>query len=338
MVKLDLSFVNQVLHEQKNIIEDIKEKRMLKEHFIQNNIIIIFCTLIYGAVLGCYVDGEQVLLNSVKIPLLFLVTLYISLPIFYILETILGAKIEISQMALILLTGYVIAAIIMLAFAPLMLFFILTAKEYYFTVFLTIGIMGLAGYFSLYYIYKSFRMFHDDNKWYPAFVVGSFVIAFVGTQLSWALRPYFHSADTFTRPTDGNFYVAMADAATSEPAIAYSLLCTFGFIAFIITVLMFMNSGSKRPTQRGEIPLKPYQHYYPPPHPQYVPVRSHAPRMKAPDQRAGERARPREPAMGEDGPSEERPTPEASPPTAAFVVSPVPSQTERTADHTEERE
>ena len=335
MVKLDLSFVNQVLHDQKNIIEDIKNKRMMKEHFIQNNIIIIFCTLIYGAVLGCYVDGEQVLINSVKIPMLFLVTLYIALPIFYIIETILGAKIEISQMALILLTGYVIAAIIMLAFTPFMLFFILTAKEYYFTVFLTIGIMGLAGYFSLYYIYKSFRMFHDDNKWYPSFVVGSFVIAFVGTQLSWALRPYFHSADTFTRPTDGNFYVAMADAASNEPAIATSLICTFGFIAFIITVLMFMNSGSQRHTTKAaEIPLKPYQHYYPPPHPRYVPVHPQAPHINPPRQRA----RSQEPAQGEEATSEKRPAADVPPPTAAFLVSPLPSQTERTAERIEETE
>lgn len=282
MGKVNFTFAKMVIQEQESIIRDIRDGKNLKEYFIENNITILICTLIYGAVLGCYVGGSQILLNSVKIPLLFFITLYISLPIFYILELILGGKIEIEQLAVMLLTGYVVAAIIMLAFTPFMLFFILTAKEYYFTVFLTIGIMGLSGYFSLFYIYKSYLLFHimgievsedegiskeqiieGEKNWLPSFIVGSFSIAFVGTQLSWALRPYFHSHDSFTRPQDGNFYVAIAEAVGSEPWVATSLLCSFGFIAFLVTAIMYQRSTSRPtppPPYNVNIPLQRYQY------------------------------------------------------------------------------
>jgi len=280
MMKIQFSLVSKVIHEQEKIIEDIKKKRMLKEYFVENNIMIFLCTLIYGAVLGTYVDSNQVVINAIKIPLLFFVTLYISLPIFYILEQILGNKVDLTQIAMMLLTGYLIAAIIMLAFTPFMLFFILTAKEYYFTIFLNIGIMGLSGYFSLYYIYRNYVLFHDNRKWYPSFVTGSFIIAFVGTQLSWALRPYFHSYDKFTRPTQGNFFVAMAETAAEEPIIASSLLCSFGFVAFLITLLFLQNSSTRkqinekshpRVHQPDIVPLRPYSHYPQVP-PEYIPV------------------------------------------------------------------
>jgi len=87
------------------------------------------------------------------------------------------------------------------------------------------------------------------------------VHGFVGTQLSWTLRPYFHSYDNFTRPPAGNFYVAIAEAASNEPYVASALLCSFGFIAFLITLLMFQKSSSHRPVvQKYDVPLRPYRY------------------------------------------------------------------------------
>jgi len=47
--------------------------------------------------------------------------------------------------------------------------------------------------------------------WTPAFFVGSIIFMFVGTQLAWVLRPYFHYYPQFVRPFEKNFYVAMIE-------------------------------------------------------------------------------------------------------------------------------
>lgn len=232
------SYASSVISDREQVVEDIKEKKNLNNYFIANNLVILICTLLYGAILGTYLGGSQILINSVKIPILFFVTLYISLPIFYILNLLLGLKINHYQTIVLLLSGYVIASIIMVAFTPFVLFFILTAKDYHFIMSLTVCILGLSGYFSIIYIFRNFSSFHDSYKWYPSFIIGSFAIIFVGTQLSWTLRPYFHSHDSFIRPVESNFYVNIGKSISTEPVVGV-LLLIFILMAILITIFIF---------------------------------------------------------------------------------------------------
>lgn len=248
------SYASRVITDHQQVIEDIKEHKNLKQYFIRNNLVILVCTLIYGAVLGAYVGGYQILINAIKIPLLFFVTLYISLPIFYILNLFAGSKIDLYQTSVLLITGYVIASIIMIAFTPFVLFFILTARDYYFISSLTIGISGLSGFLSIIYIFRNFSLFHETKKWYPSFIVGSFAIALVGTQLAWTLRPFYHSYDRFIRPVQGNFYVAMVELFSQEPYIVGFLLFIFGFMALLIAIIMYNRTRPEVPNKIPQVP------------------------------------------------------------------------------------
>lgn len=269
MIRRIFSCVSKIITDHEQVIKDIKSEKKLNNYFIKTNLAILICTVIYGAVLGTYVGGYQVFINSIKIPILFFVTLYISLPVFFILDLLLGSKIKLYQMSVLLVTGYAIASIIMIAFTPVVLFFILTAKEYYFTVFLTIGILGFSGYFGIIYIYKNFRLFHKDNKrWFPSVLVGCFIIALVGTQLSWTLRPFFHTHEQFIRPTQGNFYVEIANGIAEHPYIAGPLLFFFLIIAFLVTLIFIARTCKVVPKPDQQISITPSQ--FPiPPYPQY---------------------------------------------------------------------
>lgn len=248
-----------VIKEHDKVISDIKKKKRLNEYFIENNLAILICALIYGAVLGFYVGGSQVALNAIKIPLLFFITFYIALPVFYILSVLSGLKVEFYQMAVLILTGYSVTAIIMISFTPVILFFILTAKEYLFTVFLNIGILSLAGYFSTVYILKNFDKFYSNRNWLPSVVVGCFVIAFVGTQLAWTLRPFFNTYEGFTRPVSGNFYVAISTTAANNPHISGPLIFLFVFIIVMMTLYyLFSSPGQPAPVSRTRmVPMPP---------------------------------------------------------------------------------
>jgi hypothetical protein len=103
----------------------------------------------------------------------------------------------------------------MIAFLPVTLFFTLTTPErtfatYGFSILLNVLFFALAGLTAVSYLLNGFSRIHGDNKrWVPAMMIGSIVLAFVGTQLAWVLRPYFHVSWVFLAPPSGNFYIAL---------------------------------------------------------------------------------------------------------------------------------
>jgi hypothetical protein len=242
MIGLDFTKVSYLAWDQSKLIRNIRKNRDLPKYLIESHILIFIFTLIYGAVLGVYIRGPQIILNSVKIPILFFITFYISVPIMFIVDAMLDNKIKFPQMITMVSLGFSSTAIVLGAFTPLMLFFILTTQDYFFIVILNISICSFAGYFGILSMLTTFKKFHKNTNWFPSLLIGSFIIIFVGTQLAWTLRPFFHSASVFTRPISGNFYVAVARVIEQEPVIALILIAVFGFVGAIVTISrLFIN-------------------------------------------------------------------------------------------------
>lgn len=247
MIKFQFPDISELAWHQKNTIEDIQKNKNIKRYIFNAHVVILICTIFFGVALGFYVRDEQIIFNALKIPILFLVTLYITLPIFFIVDVLLGNKITFYQMSSILFLGFTSAAVILGAFTPLMFFFIVTTLDYSFILILNIAICGFAGYFGIVSIISCFEQFHKNNKWSPSLIIGSFFIIFVGTQLAWTLRPFFHSYSEFTKPISGNFYVALARLIEHNPTIAIILIALFGSIAIFISITrMFANSSPKK--------------------------------------------------------------------------------------------
>jgi hypothetical protein len=254
MSKNNFPKISELAWEQKNIIKNVKMNRDLNRYILGCHVLILICTIIYGAVLGYYAKGEQIILDAIKIPILFLITLYIAIPIFFIVDALQGNKISMGQISTLILLGFSSASIVLIAFTPLMFFFIFTTLEYSFIAILNIVICGFAGYFGIFSIYSSFKQLHKNTTWYPSLMTGSFIIIFVGTQLAWTLRPFFN------------------------PIVSIILIIIFGIIAAIITY-NWINNDSRldgTTTQRADQKVKrklketPIQ-TPPPPAPNYSP-------------------------------------------------------------------
>ena len=197
------------------VYENIKGERMLREYFITSTAAIIVFSGLYGAVMGTYAGGLQILYDAVKIPLLLLLSMYISLPTYYILNGVLGGELSLRQLYALFQISIAVMSSMLMAFLPVTLFFILTTFErsfvmYAFNVLLNVLFFGIGGLFALKYLLDGFKYVHGENRsWKPAMLLGSCVLTFVGTQLAWVLRPYFHlSIDFISRPR-GNFYIAL---------------------------------------------------------------------------------------------------------------------------------
>jgi hypothetical protein len=203
------------IRDRETVYENIKDEKNLKSYATVATVSTIVFGALYGTVMGVYAGGIQILFDAIKIPMLLLIALYVSLPTYYVLNSILGGELSLRQMAVLFMVSVTVMAIMMIAFLPVTLFFTLTTPErtfatYAFTVLLNVLFFALAGLTAVSYLLNGFSRIHGENKrWVLAMMIGSLVLAFVGTQLAWVLRPYFHVSLVFLAPPSGNFYIAL---------------------------------------------------------------------------------------------------------------------------------
>jgi hypothetical protein len=228
--------ISELTWNQKKAVSNVIKKRGLDQYIIQSHILILISTVIFGLVLGFYAKGPQLILNSIKIPILYLFTLYITIPIIFVVDVMMDNKITFTQLSTLLLLGFNNMAIVLISFSPLMLFFIITAPDYIFIVILTVVISGFAGYFGIISITENFKQFHKTDTWNPSLLIGGFIIIFVGTQLAWTLRPFFNIIEGFSKPISGNFYVALGNTIGKYPEVSAVLFGIFFIIALMVSL------------------------------------------------------------------------------------------------------
>ena len=227
-----LAVLEEFLKRSDQFLTNLAEEKNLKTYFLNSNLAILLLSIIYGATMGLYSGGLQIVYSAVKVPMLLLISLYLTVPSYYVLYSLLGGKRSLRQTATLLLSGFTIMATILLAFVPVNLFFIITTPRssdaHSFTAILNIAIFTLGGFFALIYLIKGAKILYKEpsEEWKPAFLVGSVILMFVGTQLAWVLRPFFNYYEFFIRPLEGNFYTAVS-----------SLVLRFAGLFGVITIL-----------------------------------------------------------------------------------------------------
>ena len=205
-----------VLHDKESFFDDIDKKQSIQLILHQVLIICVF-GFIYGLVMGSYHSLIQALVAGVKVMFLFISSLIICFPSFYIIQQILGSKMSFKQMIIIVLSGFVLAATITLSFVPIVIFFLLTGNNYHFLQLLHVGIFIFAGIFGVRLIIDALKYACDKKNIYPqlgvtVFRVWIIILAFVGMQLSWNLRPFLSDKNEefkLFRQYEGNFYTAI---------------------------------------------------------------------------------------------------------------------------------
>ena len=183
---------------------------------------IIVGTGLYGAAMGWWRDPQQALFTAVKFPLIILLTTAANALLNAMLAPLLGLNIPFRQSFSAILMSFVIAAVILGAFSPLMAFLIWNAppmssttpseSTYNFIKLTQVAVIAFAG------ITGNVRLFQLLSRLGGSRVVACRVLfawlagnLFLGSQLSWILRPFIGSPSLpveFFRATAlrGNFY------------------------------------------------------------------------------------------------------------------------------------
>jgi hypothetical protein len=202
-------------HSNDAFYEKITDETQLKSEITTHLFQVLIFSMVYGVIMGSYNGLSQAISSAIKMPVLILLIIIICFPAFYVIQTVLGSRLSIGQMISIILSGFVFMTCIMVSFSTIILFFMITGRNYYFLKLLHVFIIMTAGFYGMRAIVEALKYSCEKKNIYPktgvyVFRVWIFILAFVGAQLSWSLRPFIGSKDTkfeIVRAQFGNFYV-----------------------------------------------------------------------------------------------------------------------------------
>jgi hypothetical protein len=139
-----LLVIERILRDRQSIWQQIVDERDLGGLTVQmlgSSAIALAC---YGAVLGAFHSFLMALTSAVKLPLLFLITLAICLPTLYLFNLVFGARLSVRQALALVMVAITVTAMLAVAFAPISLFFLITAPDYAFFKLLNVAILTLS--------------------------------------------------------------------------------------------------------------------------------------------------------------------------------------------------
>ncbi|GIE98332.1 hypothetical protein [Paractinoplanes rishiriensis] len=162
-----LLVIERILRDRQGIWQQVVEDRELPKLTGQMLVSSVVALAVYGAVLGSFHSVLMALTSAAKLPLLFLVTLAICLPTLYLFNLVFGARLSIRQSLALVMVALTVTAMLALAFAPISLFFLITAPDYSFFKLLNVVILALSALVGLRFLTGGMRVLNEHGLLAP---------------------------------------------------------------------------------------------------------------------------------------------------------------------------
>ena len=163
-----LLVIERILRDRQGIWQQVVEDRDLTKLTGQMLVSSVIALAAYGAVLGSFHSVLMALTSAVKLPLLFLVTLAICLPTLYLFNLVFGARLSVRQSLSLVMVAMTVTAMLAVAFAPISLFFLITAPDYGFFKLLNVAILALSALVGLRFLTGGMRVLNEHGLLEPA--------------------------------------------------------------------------------------------------------------------------------------------------------------------------
>ena len=174
--------------------------------------------MVYGAIMGLQSSLLQAVLSAIKLPIFFMLTMAICFPAMHVMSLLLGGKHSLTQLISLFLLALNGTAVIMLGFAPITLFFLVTSGNYGFYVLLNTVIVAVSAVFGMRLLSRGMEHLVSPEETTAImarkqlFRAWLILYAFVGCQLCWTMRPFVGSPDqpaVMFRQDKSNFYTSV---------------------------------------------------------------------------------------------------------------------------------
>jgi hypothetical protein len=210
-------FLSSILSDRERFFTAVVEEVDLGGKLRHSLLTLLLLSAFYGAAAGAYSGSLQAVSAGVKLPLLLLVTLGICFPAFYVVQILVGSRLRLLQVLVLVLASLALTAILLAAFVPISVFFLITGANYHFLQLLHVIVVLTAGLLGMYALHDGLTLVCEKRGVYPKKAitimrVWTVLFAFVGIQVAWNLRPFLGERDapfTITRDYEGNFYAAI---------------------------------------------------------------------------------------------------------------------------------
>jgi len=152
--------------------------------------------------------------SAVKLPLLFVATLIVCSPTLYFFNVLFGSNQSLTQNFALMLTAITVTSVLLLSFAPIVVFFLLTTSGYQFFKLMNVVFFTISAVVGVMFLSQGMRIVSaagEEGAGARRRVMWLWVIvyAFVGSQMAWTLRPFIGAPSMkfeLFRQLGGNFY------------------------------------------------------------------------------------------------------------------------------------
>lgn len=210
----------QLLRDRPGFMEEVNRGIKLEQKIIALLVASSILFTVYGAVIGSFTGGLQIVASAIKLPALYLITLVICLPTLYFFNILFGSNRSFAQHFALLLSSVSLISLLLCSFAPITLFFRLSVLDYEFFKLLNVVIFTVTGLIGVNAFYQAMRPTElesqtDTKTRQKILQLWLVLYGFVGSQMGWILRPFFGAPSKefeLFRNLEGNIYSHVLDA------------------------------------------------------------------------------------------------------------------------------
>jgi hypothetical protein len=211
------AFLTEILSDRDRFFAEVAEGEGLRRKLVHALWTLLGLSALYGAAAGAYASPAQAVSAALKLPVLFLGTLTICFPGFFVIQVLVGSRLRLSQVLTLVLGALSLSAILLAAVVPITVFFLFTGANYYFLTLLHVLIVLGAGLLGMAALHDGLAFACEKRGVYPKkamtiMKVWAVLFAFVGIQMAWNLQPFVGDRGRpfqLFRHNEGNFYTAV---------------------------------------------------------------------------------------------------------------------------------
>ena len=181
--------IDQLLRDRRAILDRIRDDIDLAGLARAMLITIAASAAIFGAALGTYRGGVQILYAAVKFPLLLLLTAAVCAPALTAFNSALDRPTSLRRDLALVLSALGLGSLLLVAQAPIILLATMVGVSYHSLILLTFCCSAAAGLASLIHLARGVRA-TDATRATSAVMALVIVFSVVGAQMAWTLRPY----------------------------------------------------------------------------------------------------------------------------------------------------
>ena len=210
-------FLRQILSDREHFFAEVDANEGLSAKLWYSVLTLGALCALYGAAAGAYAGPLQAVSAAIKLPILFLGTLAICFPGFYVVQVLVGSQLKLTQVLTLVMAALALSAVLLAAVVPVTVFFLLTGANYYFLTLLHVVIVLSAGLVGMIALHQGLAFACEQRGVYPRKAMAimkawAILFAFVGIQMAWNLQPFVGDRGVpfqLFRHNEGNFYTAI---------------------------------------------------------------------------------------------------------------------------------